>query len=147
MMSPRSTRDEMYMNVCFAVAQRAACLRRSVGAVLTRDGRIIAAGYNGPPSGYDHCVVCLKFDAPSGQGLESCPAIHAEANAIMQAAKMGFSTQGATLYCTTQPCWECLKMCVSAGITTIHYKEPYEPTNPDLYYDLVETCDLALIQQ
>ena len=132
------------MDISYAVAQRAACLRRSVGAVLTRDNRIIAAGYNGPPSNYPHCNTCLKGDAPSGGGLDKCPAIHAEANAILQAAKMGFSTAETTLYCTTQPCWECLKMAINAGVVVIKYHVGYEPSNPDLYYDLIKKCRVTI---
>ena len=102
------------------VARRSTCLRRQVGAILVKDKRILATGYNGAPSGLKHCeeVGCLRADTsiPSGQRHELCRGLHAEQNAIIQAAYHGFSIRGATLYCTNKPCVICSKMLINAGL-------------------------------
>jgi len=104
-------------------------LRRQVGAVLVKDKRILATGYNGPPSGISHCldVGCLreKMGIPSGERHELCRGLHAEQNAILQAAFHGISIKGATLYCTHHPCIICSKMLINAGISKIVYLEGY----------------------
>ncbi|MBO5940666.1 MAG: dCMP deaminase family protein [Kiritimatiellae bacterium] len=112
------------------VATRSTCQRRHVGAVLVRDNRILATGYNGVPSGMEHCdaVGCLRetLNIPSGERHELCRGVHAEQNAIIQAAKYGLSVDGATLYCTHSPCLICAKMLVQAGIRKAFYLEGYE---------------------
>ena len=109
------------MQITHLVASRATCLRRKVGAVLVRDKRILTTGYNGPPAGLPHCDElggCLrdKLGIPSGERHEISRAVHAEQNAIIQAAVHGISMEGATLYATNQPCSLCTKMLVNAGV-------------------------------
>ncbi|GHS95144.1 cytidine deaminase [Planctomycetales bacterium] len=126
---PRPTWDEYYMTIAREVATRSTCLRRSVGAVLVRDKRLLATGYNGSPRGLAHCetVGCMreKLGIPSGERHELCRALHAEQNAILQAATYGVPIQGATLYCTTHPCSLCAKMLINAGIEKIFIAEGY----------------------
>lgn len=121
--------DEYFMDIVELVAKRSTCLRRSVGAALVRDKRILATGYNGAPSGLKHCldVGCLRerLQIPSGERHELCRGLHAEQNAIIQAALHGVSVKGATLYCTNQPCIICAKMIINAGITAAVVKDGY----------------------
>lgn len=118
---------ETFMRVAEIVAERSTCLRRRVGAVLVRDNRIIAAGYNGAPKGMDHCAQagCLRQTAPSGRELTSCRAVHAEENCIVQAAVFGVSTVGAELYVTCHPCVHCAKTLVNAGVRAVFCREGY----------------------
>lgn len=129
MADTRPSWDEYFMDITKRVATRSTCLRRAVGAILVHDKRIIASGYNGGPTGLAHCldIGCLRerLGIPSGQQHELCRGIHAEQNAIIQAARYGVSIEGATLYCTTQPCTQCTKMLINAGITEIVYAEGY----------------------
>lgn len=125
----RPSWDEYFMTIAHQVATRSTCVRRKVGAVLVRDKRILATGYNGPPSGLPHCidVGCLreKLKVPSGQRHELCRGLHAEQNAIIQAAIHGVSVKGAVLYCTHYPCSLCAKMLINAGITRVVVAEDY----------------------
>jgi dCMP deaminase len=120
------------MEITHLVARRSTCLRRQVGAVLVKDKNILATGYNGTPTGIAHCldVGCLreKLAIPSGERHELCRGLHAEQNAIIQAAKHGTNIDGATLYCTTMPCIICTKMILNAGITRIVYEGGYADT-------------------
>jgi len=117
------------MAITQMVAQRSTCLRRRVGAILVRDKRIIATGYNGAPSNVKHCleVGCLREQKgiPSGERHELCRGLHAEQNAIIQAALHGFSVAGATLYCTNLPCSICSKMLINIQLEKVYYKEGY----------------------
>jgi len=117
------------MDITHLVAKRSTCLRRHVGAVLVKDKKILATGYNGAPSGLPHCldVGCLReqLGIPSGERHELCRGLHAEQNAIVQAAYHGVGIQGATLYCTNHPCIICSKMLINAGIERIVYEEGY----------------------
>jgi dCMP deaminase len=117
------------MEIAKLVACRSTCLRRAVGAVIVKDKRILSTGYNGAPSGIAHCAEtgCLRrrLNVPSGERHELCRGIHAEQNAIIQAAYHGVSIQGATLYCTNLPCSICAKMIINAGIRTIVYLAGY----------------------
>jgi len=125
----RPSWDEYFMNITELVAGRSTCLRRRVGAILVRDKRIITTGYNGAPANVRHCleVGCLRAEQniPSGERHELCRGLHAEQNAIIQAALHGVSVDGATLYCTNMPCIICSKMLINARIKTIIYKEGY----------------------
>jgi dCMP deaminase len=118
------------MSISNMVAKRSTCLRREVGALLVKDKRILATGYNGAPSGLEHCekVGCLRKNSsvPSGMRHELCRGLHAEQNAIIQAAFHGISISGATLYCTNKPCVICSKMIINAGIERIYYLEGYD---------------------
>ena len=126
---PRPSWDEYFIEITHLVARRSTCLRRQVGAVLVKDKNILATGYNGAPSGIAHCldVGCLreKLRIPSGERHELCRGLHAEQNAIIQAAKHGTNIEGATLYCTTMPCIICSKMIINAGIGRVVYEEGY----------------------
>ncbi|HOJ51583.1 MAG TPA: cytidine/deoxycytidylate deaminase family protein [Syntrophales bacterium] len=121
--------DTYFMDIADLVATRSTCLRRAVGAVLVRDKRILATGYNGAPSGLKHCLElgCLRKEknVPSGERHELCRGLHAEQNAIIQAALHGVSTKDATMYCTNHPCSICAKMIVNAGIISVVVKESY----------------------
>ena len=145
MADTRPSWDEYFMDITKRVATRSTCLRRAVGALLVHDKRIIASGYNGGPTGLAHCldIGCLreKLGIPSGQQHELCRGIHAEQNAIIQAARYGVSIEGATLYCTTQPCTQCTKMLINAGITEIVYAEGYPD---DLARELLDESGIVV---
>ena len=121
--------DEYFLEMAGLVSKRSTCLRRSVGAVLVREKRILATGYNGAPSGLKHCIEvgCMrqKLKIPSGERHELCRALHAEQNALIQASLHGISVKGATLYATTQPCVICAKMLINAKIKEIVINQGY----------------------
>ena len=125
----RPSWDEYFIEITRLVAKRSTCLRRQVGAVLVKDKNILATGYNGAPSGTSHCldIGCLrdKLGIPSGERHELCRGLHAEQNAIIQAAKHGTSIEGATIYCNTMPCIICSKMIINAGIKRVVYLSGY----------------------
>lgn len=125
----RPSWDEYFMDLARLVSTRSTCMRRQVGAVLVKDKHVIAEGYNGAPSGLEHCydVGCVRQQTgvPSGEKQELCRAVHAEQNAITYAAKHGISIDGSTLYCTTYPCSICAKMIINAGIKRIVYEGDY----------------------
>ncbi len=126
----RPTWDEYFMEMAELTAKRSTCSRRNVGAVIVRDNRAVATGYNGAPRGLAHCEEmggCLreKLGVPSGQRHELCRALHAEQNAIISAASMGNAIEGGTIYITHQPCVICAKMIVNAGIKRIVVREGY----------------------
>ncbi len=129
----RPTLDEYFMEIAKVVAKRSTCLRQKVGAVIVKDKRILATGYNGAPSGLPHCdeVGCLreKLKIPSGERQELCRGVHAEQNAIIQAAKFGISVDGATLYSTHCPCIVCAKIIINAGIKRVVYGREYADRN------------------
>jgi len=125
----RPSWDEYFLEIAKIVAKRSTCLRRSVGAILVKDKRILATGYNGAPSNIRHCleVGCIRESKkiPSGERHELCRGIHAEQNLIIQAAYHGVSISNSTLYCTNFPCSICAKMIINAGIERIVYLEGY----------------------
>lgn len=127
--SARPSWDEYFLGIADLVSRRSTCLRRRVGAVLVKDRRILATGYNGVPSKIRHCeeVGCIreKLNVPSGERHELCRGLHAEQNAFLQAALHGTSVKDACLYSTTQPCIICAKMIINAGITEIVIKGDY----------------------
>jgi dCMP deaminase len=118
-----------FMDITALVAKRSTCMRRAVGAVIVKDKRILTTGYNGAPSGITHCreTGCLRarLKVPSGERHELCRGIHAEQNAIIQAAYHGVSIRKATLFCTHMPCSICAKMIINAGISRIYYLSGY----------------------
>ena len=122
-MTERPDWDEYFMNIANLVSERSSCLRRKVGAVLVKDKRILATGYNGAPSGIKHCkeTGCLReqMNVPSGQRHELCRGLHAEQNAFLQAALHGVSVKDAMIYITVTPCIICAKMIINAGIKEI----------------------------
>ena len=127
---PRPSWPEYFMAITKLVASRSTCLRRHVGAILVKDKRILATGYNGAPSGIKHCeeVGCLRDNTsvPSGERHELCRGLHAEQNLIIQAAYHGIQIKGSILYCTNKPCVICTKMIINSGITKIFYEEGYD---------------------
>ena len=120
---------DYFMNITYLVRERSTCLRRKVGAIAVKDRHILATGYNGAPSGVRHCLEtgCLReqMGIPSGQRHEICRGLHAEQNAIIQAARYGINITGASIYVNTQPCIVCAKMLINAGIDEIVYQNPY----------------------
>ena len=126
----RPSWPEYFVAITRLVAKRSTCLRRSVGAILVKEKRILATGYNGAPAGVRHCeeVGCLRESSsiPSGTRHELCRGLHAEQNVIIQAAYHGISIRDATLYCTNKPCVICSKMLINAGIKKIYYEEGYD---------------------
>ncbi len=125
----RPSWDEYFVEIATQVASRSTCLRRSVGAVVVRDKRILSTGYNGAPRNLAHCseTGCIrqKLGIPSGERQEVCRGLHAEQNAIIQAALHGVSIAGATIYVTHQPCVICAKMIINAGIGRVVCKSAY----------------------
>ncbi len=117
------------MQITAHVASRSTCLRRQVGALLVKNRCILATGYNGVPSGITHCDVtgCLReqMQVPSGERHELCRGLHAEQNAIIQAARHGVNIAGSTLYCTDSPCIICSKMLINAGVEEVVYGRGY----------------------
>jgi dCMP deaminase len=119
------------MQITRVVASRSTCLRRRVGAIIIKDRRILTTGYNGAPSGLAHCAEAgcprEQSSVPSGERHELCRALHAEQNAILQAALYGISIRGASIYCTNHPCVLCAKMIINAGMTEViiaaHYPD------------------------
>jgi len=139
--------DEYFLEIAQVIAKRSTCLRRQVGAVIVRDRRILTTGYNGAPSGLSHCldIGCLRdqLGIASGTRHEACRALHSEMNAIIQAAQHGVSTNGATLYCTSQPCSVCARMLINAGIARIVYIGDY----PDEFaMSLLKEADIELLR-
>lgn len=128
-MTLRPSWDEYYMELVEVVKKRSTCLRRQVGAIIVKDKRIISTGYNGAPMNCRHCeeIGCLRaeLNIPSGQRHELCRAIHAEQNALVQAAYAGISVKDSIMYVTTQPCVLCAKMIINAGISKIMFKGDY----------------------
>lgn len=123
--------DIYFAKIAQLVATRSTCMKRSVGAVVVREKRILTTGYNGAPQGLLHCWErpdgCLResLKIPSGHRQELCRALHAEQNAILQAAACGVSLKGAEVYCTHQPCVTCGKMLINAGIKKIFFLGDY----------------------
>lgn len=135
---PRSSWSEYFILMSQLAATRSTCPRRAVGAVLVREHRVIATGYNGAPAGQAHCteVGCLM---ENGHCVRT---IHAELNALLQCARYGIQTAGVDLYCTDLPCRHCARNLVQAGIKTIYYLRPYE--SPETL-SLVEATGVELI--
>jgi dCMP deaminase len=121
--------DEYFSQLAYLVSERSTCLRRKVGAILVKDRRILASGYNGAPSGIIHCesVGCLreKMKIPSGRCHEICRGLHAEQNVLLQAALHGVTVKDSILYITHAPCSICAKMIINAGIKEVVFSEDY----------------------
>jgi dCMP deaminase len=146
-MDQRPSWDAYFMDIAQLVARRSTCTRRAVGAVVVKDRRILSTGYNGAPSKVRHCleVGCLReqLNVPSGERHELCRGIHAEQNAIIQAAYHGVSVKGASLYCTNLPCVICAKMIINAGILRIFYESGYAD---NLSEEMLAEADVELVQ-
>ncbi|WP_047267572.1 deoxycytidylate deaminase [Marinitoga sp. 1197] len=130
--------DEYFMKIAFLVSERSSCTHRKVGAVIVKNKRILATGYNQPPSGFPHCdkINCIRDDLKikSGEYQEICYGLHAEQNALMQAAKFGISTDGAYIYVTHQPCSICARLIINAGIKKVIYGGNYPDALTKLFF-------------
>jgi dCMP deaminase len=139
--------DTYFLDIVEVVSRRSTCRRRSVGAGLVRDRRILATGYNGAPSKLKHCleIGCLReqLNVPSGERHELCRGLHAEQNVIIQAALHGVITKGSTLYCTNQPCVICAKMIINAGIVRIVIRDDY---SDPLAAQMLEEAGISVVQ-
>ncbi len=143
----RPSWDSYFIQLANVVAGRSTCLRRQVGAVIVKEKQILSTGYNGSPSGLLHCdqVGCLRqnLSVPSGERHEICRAVHAEQNALVQAARHGVAILGADLYVTHQPCVLCIKLLINAGIRRVVYASSY----PDqLAVSIAGEAGLELVQ-
>lgn len=134
------------LEVADLVATRSTCLRRQVGAVLVRDKRIISTGYNGAPRKLKHCseVGCIRSenDIPSGQRYELCRGVHAEQNAIINAAYYGISTQDTVMYCTHQPCIICARIMINAGVVKVVHRGDFQD---DVALELMKEAGIELV--
>ena len=149
-MEPKDTRPswaQYFMDITELVAKRTTCTRRAVGAIIVKDKRLLSTGYNGAPTGIRHCIEvgCLReqLKVESGQRHELCRGIHAEQNAIIQAAYHGVSVKDASLYCTTQPCSICAKMMINAGILKIYYRSCYDD---QLAREMLQEAGIEMVQ-
>jgi dCMP deaminase len=138
----RPSWETYFMDITALVAKRSTCRRRSVGAIIVKDKRILTTGYNGAPSSIKHCIDagCLRVElnVASGERHELCRGIHAEQNAIIQAALHGVSIKDSTLFCTNLPCSICAKMIINAGIRKIYYLSGYaDPLSVDMLKEAV----------
>jgi dCMP deaminase len=147
MQEERVSWDEYFMAFARLAATRSTCLRRKVGAVIVKRKHIISTGYNGAPRGIRHCAEtgCLRerLNIPSGQRHELCRGLHAEQNAIIQAALQGVSTEGGVIYCTNQPCSICAKMIINAGIVAVIYDDGYAD---ELAEEMLKEAGVKLIK-
>src|SRR3990172_1355101 len=137
--------DEYFLDIADLVSRRSSCIRRSVGAVLVKERRILATGYNGAPTGLRHGLElgCLReqCNVPSGERHELCRGLHAEQNAIIQAALHGVSVKGATIYCTNHPCVICAKMIINAGAAKVIFREGY---SDNLSEDMLQEASIKV---
>ena len=146
MMGKRPSWDEYFMSIARLVAGRSTCLRRHVGAILVKDRRILATGYNGAPAGLPHCkeTGCMRerLGIPPGERHELCRGIHAEQNAIIQSANYGTGIHGSTIYSTHHPCSVCAKMIINAGIKSVVTDDAY----PDeLASDMLDQAGVGVV--
>ena len=115
-----------FMDIAEAASRKSNCVSRKVGAVIVKNKQILATGFNGVPSGFPHCNVCYGGERVSGHGLEVLPCCHGEMNALIQCAKkVSDGTDGATLFCTSMPCNDCLKAIIQAGIRQVFFRDIY----------------------
>jgi dCMP deaminase len=146
MIDTRPSCNDYFLEVADLVATRSTCLRRQVGAVLVRDKRIISTGYNGAPRKLKHCseVGCIRSenDIPSGQRYELCRGVHAEQNAIINAAYYGISTQDTVMYCTHQPCIICARIMINAGVVKVVHRGDFQD---DVALELMKEAGIELV--
>lgn len=138
--------DEYFLQLAQLVATRSTCLRRHVGAVLVKQERIISTGYNGAPRGMKHCLElgCLReqMGIPSGERYELCRGVHAEQNAIINAAYYGVATAGSVMYCTDQPCIICTRMIINAGIVRVVHQGTF---HDDLALQFMDEAGIEVV--
>ncbi len=139
--------DQYFMEIAEIIKKRSTCIRRQVGAIIVKDNRILSTRYNGAPKGLKHCYEtgCLRsnLSIPSGERHELCRGLHAEQNAIIQAAVFGTAIEGATIYTTLSPCVLCTKMIINAGIKRIVLREDY---NDPLSISMLEESGIEVIK-
>jgi dCMP deaminase len=133
------TWDKYFLYICESISSKSPCLSRQIGAIIVRENSIVSTGYNGPARGFPHCdsIECPRrtMGFQSGEGLDHCPATHAEANCIANAARLGVSVRGASLYMSTQcPCKECMGLIVNAGLSEVIVTDlrPYHRLSLDI---------------
>ena len=148
MTGKRPSWDEYFASITRQVATRSTCLRRKVGAIIVKDKRILTTGYNGAPKGVKNCLdrgSCLREElgVPSGQRHEICRGLHAEQNAIIQAAYHGVNIKDSDIYSTTQPCVQCAKMIINSGIKKIYCFETYPD---DLALELLTEAGIEIVK-
>jgi dCMP deaminase len=136
MSSKRPSWDEYFMMLAKLAASRSTCLSRPTGAVVVKDKQVLTTGYNGSLPGQSHCMddgVCFRrsLQWPEALKYDMCRSAHAEANAVSLAAKKGVSLEGATIYCTLEPCITCAKLIVMSGIVRVVYEHPYDSPMPE----------------
>lgn len=136
----RPSIDETLIRVATVISARGTCQRASVGAIISRDGRIISTGYVGSPRGFPHCTTVGCEQGPDGGCIRT---VHAEANAITFAARHGLATEGATLYCTHSPCRACAKLIVNSGIVRVVYEHDYRDQFP---IQKLKTAGIEVVQ-
>ncbi|MDA3961646.1 MAG: dCMP deaminase family protein [Planctomycetota bacterium] len=144
--------DEYYMGIAFAVREKANCTGNRVGAVIVKGNRVVSTGYNGVPEKMTNCLDggCLRCTNPSGQfpsgtGYDLCICVHAEQNAILSAARFGIAIEGATLYTTMQPCFNCAKEMLQTKIARVVYLHPWVPSDEDAEMDRLKKAEYAKI--
>jgi len=139
--------NEYFMEMAELAAKRATCLRRKVGAVLVKNKKVLATGYNGAPMDIEHCETtgCLREEmkVPSGERHEICRGVHAEQNLVAQAAIHGVKTEDSTVYCTHQPCIICTKILINAGVKKIYFKNSY---SDEFAENLLEQSNVEFIK-
>ncbi len=144
-MNNRPNWHQYFMKMAFLIAERSTCLRRKVGALIIRDNQILSTGYNGAPKHIRHCSVtgCLreKLNVPSGERHELCRGVHAEQNAIVQAAVNGVSIANGSIYCTNQPCSICAKLLINSEIKTIYIANTYKD---ELAMEMLKEADIDM---
>lgn len=130
--------DVYFMRIALLVRERSTCFHRKVGAVIVKENRILATGYNQPPSGFPHCdqIGCIRDELgiKTGENQEVCYGLHAEQNALMQAARFGIATEGATMYVTHKPCSVCARLIINAGIKRVVYLRDYPDPLSDFFF-------------
>lgn len=138
--------EKYFFNIAQQTAEMSTCLRRKVGAVIVKDRHIIATGFNGQTAKAPHCKECYRLEnnIPSGEQLDRCYAVHAEANSIAQCAKYGISCKGATIFVTHKPCFTCFKLITNAGIKNIKWLNNYPD---DLTDELMEKLGSVYAQE
>jgi dCMP deaminase len=143
----RPDNDTYFMRMAELVASRSTCLRRKVGAVVVKEKRVLTTGYNGAPRGLRHCeeVGCVRLmnNVESGTRHELCRGVHAEQNAVIQAAYFGVSIKDASIYTTNFPCVLCTKILLNAGISEIIYRDEYED---ELSKSILQETDVLIRQ-
>lgn len=135
---PRASWDEYFMSIAQVVSTRSTCQRKYVGAVIVRNRTILSTGYNGSIRGMPHCIDVGHMM----EGGHCVATIHAESNAILQAARNGVMIEGAAIYVTASPCWNCFKACANTGIVRICYGEFYRD---ERIFEVARQCGIELV--